>query len=140
MDETCLKAYDELKLGKKHKFIVYGLGEGNKTITTLKQVKLDEAGATDFETFVKELPERDCRWGVYDMEYDQGEGKRNKLNSKNRRLICEIFCSNRTPDDAPIRQKMIFASSKDALRKQLVGIAAEIQATSYDEITYEAGK
>lgn len=46
----------------------------------------------------------------------------------------------RTPDDAPIRQKMVYASSKDALRKQLVGIAAEIQATSYDEITYEAGK
>lgn len=35
---------------------------------------------------------------------------------------------------------MVYASSKDALRKQLVGIAAEIQATSYDEITYEAGK
>jgi cofilin len=35
---------------------------------------------------------------------------------------------------------MIYASSKDALRKQLVGISAEIQATSYDEITYEAGK
>lgn len=46
----------------------------------------------------------------------------------------------RTPDDAPIRQKMVYASSKDALRKQLVGIAAEIQATSYDEITYEAGE
>ncbi|KAJ9107611.1 hypothetical protein QFC21_001070 [Naganishia friedmannii] len=126
-DETCLKAYDELKLGKKHKFVVYGLGEGNKTITTLKQIKLDEPGATDFETFVKELPERECRWGVYDMEYDQGEGKRNKL----------VFVMW-TPDDAPIRQKMIYASSKDALRKQLVGISAEIQATSYDEITYEA--
>lgn len=46
----------------------------------------------------------------------------------------------RTPDDAPIRQKMVYASSKDALRKQLVGIAAEIQATSYDEITYDAGE
>lgn len=35
---------------------------------------------------------------------------------------------------------MVYASSKDALRKQLVGIAAEIQATSYDEITYDAGE
>lgn len=78
-DETCLKAYDELKLGKKHKFVVYGMGEGMKTITTLKQVRLDEPGATDFQTFVNELPEKECRWGVYDMEFDQGEGKRNKL-------------------------------------------------------------
>lgn len=35
---------------------------------------------------------------------------------------------------------MMYASSKDAIRKQLVGISAEIQATSYDEITYDSGK
>jgi hypothetical protein len=46
----------------------------------------------------------------------------------------------RTPDDAPIRQKMIYASSKDAIRKQLVGISTEIQATDYDEISYDASK
>lgn len=51
-----------------------------------------------------------------------------------------VTLTYRSPDDAPVRQKMVYASSKDALRKQLVGIAAEIQATSYDEITYEAGK
>lgn len=51
-----------------------------------------------------------------------------------------VVLTCRSPDDAPVRQKMVYASSKDALRKQLVGIAAEIQATSYDEITYEAGK
>jgi len=34
---------------------------------------------------------------------------------------------------------MMYASSKDAIRKQLVGISTEIQATSYDEITYESG-
>jgi cofilin len=34
---------------------------------------------------------------------------------------------------------MMYASSKDAIRKQLVGISAEIQATSFDEITFESG-
>jgi hypothetical protein len=35
---------------------------------------------------------------------------------------------------------MMYASSKDAIRKQLVGISTEIQATGYDEITMDAGE
>lgn len=33
---------------------------------------------------------------------------------------------------------MIYASSKDALRRALNGIAAEIQGTDYSEVAYEA--
>jgi cofilin len=32
---------------------------------------------------------------------------------------------------------MLYASSKDALRKKLVGIASEIQATDLSEISYD---
>ena len=45
----------------------------------------------------------------------------------------------RSPDDAKIKQKMLFASSKDALRRSLVGIAAEIQGTDYSEVAHESG-
>ena len=45
----------------------------------------------------------------------------------------------RSPDDAKIKAKMLFASSKDALRRSLVGIAAEIQGTDYSEVAYESG-
>ena len=34
---------------------------------------------------------------------------------------------------------MLFASSRDALRRSLVGIAVEIQATDLSEISYETG-
>jgi len=76
-DETCLKAYDELKLGKKHKFVIFAIASDSKSITTVKQATLEEG--KEWETFVEQLPEKECRWGVYDLEYDQGEGKRNKL-------------------------------------------------------------
>ena len=32
---------------------------------------------------------------------------------------------------------MLFASSKDALRRSLVGIAAEIRGTDYSEVAHE---
>jgi cofilin len=34
---------------------------------------------------------------------------------------------------------MIYASSKDALRKGLQGIGAELQGTEYAEVAYETG-
>ena len=37
-----------------------------------------------------------------------------------------------------MKQKMLYASSKEALRKALVGIAAEIQGTDLSEVSYEA--
>ena len=46
---------------------------------------------------------------------------------------------HRSPDDSKIKQKMLFASSKDALRRSLVGVASEIQGTDYSEVAYESG-
>jgi cofilin len=41
---------------------------------------------------------------------------------------------NRIPDTARVRQKMLYASSKDAIRRSLVGIAIEIQGTDASEV------
>lgn len=48
------------------------------------------------------------------------------------------LCGIRSPDNARIKNKMVFASSKDALRRSLDGIGAEVQATDYDEVSDEA--
>jgi cofilin len=46
----------------------------------------------------------------------------------------------RSPDDAKIKKKMVYAASRDALRRSLEGVALEIQATDYEEVAYEAGE
>lgn len=36
--------------------------------------------SADYETFLANLPEDECRWAVYDFEFEkEGAGKRNKL-------------------------------------------------------------
>ena len=52
-------------------------------------------------------------------------------------LTCALPPACRTPDEAPIKQKMLYAASKDALKKKLTGITHEIQATGFDEIDYD---
>lgn len=45
---------------------------------------------------------------------------------------------HRSPDEANVRNKMIYAASKDALHRRLEGIHIDVQATDYSEITKEA--
>ncbi|WVF70935.1 cofilin [Kwoniella sp. CBS 6097] len=122
--QECLEKYQELKTGKKLAYVIYGLSDDKRSIVVLKTSEEKKFG-----TFVEELPEKECRWAVYDYEYSLpgGEGIRNKL----------VFVMW-SPDDANVKNKMIFASSKDALRRRLEGIHIEIQATDFSEITEEA--
>jgi twinfilin-like protein len=46
--------------------------------------------------------------------------------------------ANWVPENTKVRQKMLYASSREALKKELGSIAAEITAAERDEITYEA--
>lgn len=114
----------ELKLRKKYKYVVYRLSDDNTSIVIDK--KMEKGGS--YEEFVGELPETDCRYAVYDFEYEKSpaEGVRNK--------ICFVVW---VPDTSKVRQKMLYASSKDAIRKKLAGVAVEIQGTDMSEIAYD---
>lgn len=122
-DES-LTAFNELKLGKKYKYIIYTLNE-DKTKIIVKETSLDG----DYDNFLEKLPENDCLYAVYDFEYEISatEGKRSKM----------IFIAW-SPDTAPIRAKMVYASSKDALRRALNGISTDIQGTDLSEVSYES--
>ena len=72
--------FQDMKLGKKSKYILYKLNKENT------QIIIDKVSiGGDFEDFTEDLPPDQCRWGVFDLEYriDVAEGepitKRNKL-------------------------------------------------------------
>lgn len=115
----------ELKLRKKFRYIIYKLNEDNTSIVIEKKAE----SCDKYEEFLSELPEDDCRYAVYDFEFEKspGEGIRNK--------ICFIVW---VPDTSKVRQKMLYASSKDAIRKKLAGVATEIQATDMSEVSFDS--
>jgi len=128
LHEDCLPKFQELKLGKKCKYILYKLSDDNT------QIIVDKASiGGDYEDFLEDLPPYHCRWGVFDLEYrkDIVEGepivKRNKI----------VFISW-SPDTAKIKDKMVFASSKEALRRALVGIQVDVQASEFSDVNKEA--
>ncbi|KAM0753573.1 hypothetical protein T439DRAFT_338594 [Meredithblackwellia eburnea MCA 4105] len=121
VNDQCITTFQELKLGKKLKYIIFKLSDDNKEILVEKSSE-----SANYDDFIADLPADTCRYAVYDLVWEKpGEGTRSKL---------AFFAWS--PDEAKIKTKMLYASSKDALRRSLVGIASEIQGTDHSEIAY----
>lgn len=76
MNPQCLEAYQELKLGKKSKYIVFTLSKDNTEIVVEKTGSL----SATYDDFLGDLPEADCRWAVYDFDFEKEDGgKRSKI-------------------------------------------------------------
>jgi len=122
--------YDEIKKKKSHRYLIFFI-ENEKTITVEKIGGRD----TNYEEFLTEImacgPE-DCRYGVYDFEYQhQCQGTSEKTMKE--KLLLMSWC----PDTARIKKKMLYSSSFDALKKCLVGVQKYIQATDESEASAE---
>jgi len=131
----CVTKFNELKLNKKIKYIIYKLSDD------YKEVVVEEASEDgDWEAFREKLVNatsknktgkvgKGPRYAVYDVQYSlaSGEGVRSKITF--------IAWS---PDDAGITAKMVYASSKDALKRALNGIATEFQANDEDDIEWHS--
>lgn len=131
----CLSVFQELKLNKKYKYIIYKLSDDNTSV----EVE-DCSDDKDWDTFRRKLINAQTkskngvmklgpRYAIYDFDYKllSGDGYRNKI----------VFISW-SPDDADVLAKMVYASSKEGLRRSLDGISCEFQANDEDDIEYQS--
>uniref|UniRef100_A0A2K5M479 ADF-H domain-containing protein n=1 Tax=Cercocebus atys TaxID=9531 RepID=A0A2K5M479_CERAT len=114
---------------KKHKAVVFFcLSEDKKNIILEKgkEILVGDVGQTvdnPYATFVRMLPDKNCRYALYDATYKTKESKEEDL--------VFIFWA---PESVPLKSKIIYASSKDAIKKKLTGIKHELQANCYEEV------
>ncbi|KAJ3319825.1 cofilin [Boothiomyces sp. JEL0866] len=123
-----LQTYEDMKLGRKYAYIVFAIQNSTeiiveKTMTTEEASKLSTPEV--YESFKSSIPKDEARYGVFDLEYDLGQ---NGVRSKLIFIVCE----------SKIRSKMIYASSKKALRDRLDGIHQEVQCNDLDELAFES--
>ncbi|CAE6393086.1 unnamed protein product, partial [Rhizoctonia solani] len=121
-DSSCLVAYQGMKTGKKTAYIILKLTEDFHSITVDKT-----SNDNNFDEFIAQLPQTEPRWAVYDFSFEKdGGGKRNKL----------VFFGW-SPESSQIKHKMVYAASREVLRKSLQGTSVEIQVTDLSEISYD---
>ncbi|XP_003962844.1 cofilin-2 [Takifugu rubripes] len=137
VNDEVIKVFNEMKVRKsqtpeevkkRKKAVLFCMSNDTKKIIVEegKQILQGEIGETvedPYARFVSLLPLNDCRYGLYDATYETKESKKEDL--------VFIFWA---PDGAPLKSKMVYASSKDAIKKKLTGIKHEWQVNGLDDI------
>jgi len=133
VEDACVHAFEAMKTKRAYKYVTFALSSSMDMIVVDKKVEHtsgSEAVTTeeDYEEFFEHMKSvhesRDCRYAVYDVQYQTSEGGRRG------KLAFIHFC----PDEASIKRKMLYASSKDALKEKLIG-TLEIQASDLDGVS-----
>ncbi|CAL9247493.1 unnamed protein product [Arabidopsis halleri] len=113
--DDCILKFLELKESRTFRSIVYKIEDNMQVIVE----KLGEREQS-YEEFTNSLPADECRYAIFDFEFVPGKRK-----------ICFIAWS---PVTARMRNKMIYASSKDRFKGELDGIQVELHATNPTDI------
>ena len=69
MHDDAIAEYNDLKLRKiKAKFIIYKIDGGNI-------ISEQKSESDNFDDFIAALPPDDCRYAIYDMDYQTNDGR-----------------------------------------------------------------
>ncbi|XP_054788966.1 actin-depolymerizing factor 7-like [Prosopis cineraria] len=122
--DECKLKFLELKAKRNYRFIVFKIEN--------QEVVVDKLGGPTqtYEDFTASLPPTECRYAVFDFDFTTDE---NCQKSK-------IFFIAWAPDASKVRQKMVYASSKDRFKRELYGIQVELQATDPSEMSLDIVK
>ena len=130
VEQACIDEFSKIKMGKQYKFVIYRVSDDKKRIIVETVGKKANQGQSttepEFAEFSQMLPADDCRYAVYDFSYP---GIESQVKDK---LLFLSWC----PDTAPIKSKMLYASSKDGLKKKLEGALKEVQCNDTSDLSF----
>nr|ACU21430.1 unknown [Glycine max] len=113
----------DMKWKKEHRYIVFKIDEGSRLVTVDKL-----GGPTEgYDDLTASLPTDDCRYAVFDFDFVTVDNCRKS----------KIFFIAWSPTASRIRAKILYATSKDGLRRALDGISYELQATDPTEMGFD---
>lgn len=124
VSDQVVSTFNDIKLSHKFRYMICKRNADNTSI----EVESTADSSKTYQDFTSALPPNECRYGVFDLEYSKSDA-----DGVRQKILFFVWA----PDTAKIKDKMLTASSKDAIKKQLVGISTEIQATDASEFDYQ---
>ncbi|EFH60270.1 hypothetical protein ARALYDRAFT_480552, partial [Arabidopsis lyrata subsp. lyrata] len=121
--DECTSSYMEMKWKKIHRYIIFKIEEKSRKVTV---DKVGGAGES-YHDLAASLPVDDCRYAVFDFDFVTVDNCRKS----------KIFFIAWSPEASKIRAKILYATSKDGLRRVLEGIHYELQATDPTEMGFD---
>lgn len=118
--------YNELKIEKKHRYLVFNLNKERNAILTAQVGERDKT-LKDLEEFLTKT--LDCYYVIYDFEYQTFENPP--------RDTSKLIMINYAPDNAPIKTKVPFTSTRADIKASFVGIQKDIQTSDNSLLDHE---
>ena len=116
----CISSFNELKIRKKFRYIIYAIKDSNISI----EKALDASADFKYGDFVNYLAACDGpRFAVLDYNYSEENVERSKI-------IFIFWC----PDNVRIRDKMTYAAAKEDFQKKLTGLQKIKQVNDVSDI------
>jgi len=124
--------YEEVKKDRRYRYIIYYIKDE-------KVIEVESTGPREgtYQDFLEELNKykSDCRYCVFDFPVAiPVEGSQESSSMSVNRLVLMRWC----PEQAKIKQKMLYSSSYEALKRALVGIYKYVQACEFEEASQSA--
>jgi len=128
-DAAAVSLFEDFKLNKKIdgerlRACTFRIEDKKTIVVDQKLQKGSEDDAAAWAAFKGALPENEPRYAVFDLHYETNDGRPQDK-------IVFIFWS---PDNSGVKPKMLYASSKEAIRSAFNGIAKEYQANDMDDL------
>merc|ERR1719343_1922732 len=118
-------SHDRIKMKKDIKYVTYKI-ENKKLIVVDKIGEPGEDGKLpDMDAFRETLPAKEPRYALVDIAYETDDGR------PQTKLTFVVW----NPDEGSVKEKMLYSSSKDAIKKKFEGIMKEIQANEAGDLT-----
>lgn len=126
VDDAVSEAFQQFKLKKGE----YNLRYMTFKIKDKKTIIIDQLGGRDkdYSDFCEALPENEGRYGVIDIEFESDDG----------RPTSKLVFISWNPDNSPIRSKMLYSGSKEAIKSTLAGVGIHMNAVDYSELDYDS--
>jgi len=125
VSDEALSEFQKLKNKSAYKYVLFHIAENLEI--KVEKTSSSSASYEDFLHDLKSLPTDACRYAVFDFEWNHTEDKKAM-----KKIIFVVWC----PDTAAVKNKMLYASSKDKLKKSL-DYVVEIQATDFSEVSVD---
>jgi len=107
--ENVVQAYNDLRFNRTYKSLVLMLQE--------EEVTLEKTYSGGYDTLVEELPEDTPRYIITDFTFT------NRAGLESEKIILIFYC----PLGSPIREKMVYSSSRGAIQQKLDGIGLSLE-------------
>lgn len=131
VEDNIKTEFEIMKLKKPYRYMLM------KMTDDLKKIGIEKCGpkSETYADFVAQLPPDSCRYAIVDYTAvtisKNSDGTETKTDKDV--LVFVVWC----PDTSKVKEKMLYASSKEAVKGVCQGVAAEIQANDFDGISEE---